>query len=418
VGANFTAISLTGRTVDVQPFHQAYEPTKGVPIVTAATCLVTDDGQTFILIVHEALWFGAAMKYSLLNPNQLRMNGVEVWDNPLQNPFGILAEGLFIPFDSSGTILCFTTFAPTAEEIETYPHIILTEDEPWEPYLINMRNGIREDDNFAPGGSTSGTSEVWSVTVVPETEAHLVQISSVYSEKALAQAAKSTMLIEDIQMAEGPQIPGTGVRTTALVSEKRHEPALAAELLARKWNIGLNTAKDTLRVTTQEGIRHAVHPIHRRYRTDHLHLHRNKLNTTFYTDTLFSKYKSLEGNKAAQVFTDGRFTFVVPLASKTGTEVGRALQEFIDDVGVPDMLVCDLAGEQYGKHTDFVKFARRAHIKLHYAEMGHHNQNAQAEQEIGHLKRRWKTTMVNKNIPGRLWDFALVYQGHLLSRIA
>jgi hypothetical protein len=46
------------------------------------------------------------------------------------------------------------------------------------------------------------------------------------------------------------------------------------EELSRKWNIGLETAKATLDVTTQHGVRTAVHPMSRRLRVDHLHLHR------------------------------------------------------------------------------------------------------------------------------------------------
>ena len=70
--------------------------------------------------------------------------------------------------------------------------------------------------------------------------------------------------------------------------------AITPENLSKVWRIGLDTAKKTLRVTTQRGVRTAVHPITRRYRVDHLALHRNRLNDEFYTDTLFSRVKSLE----------------------------------------------------------------------------------------------------------------------------
>ena len=36
---------------------------------------------------------------------------------------------------------------------------------------------------------------------------------------------------------------------------------VGAEELARKWNVGLQTAQDTLRATTQMGIQTAVHPM-------------------------------------------------------------------------------------------------------------------------------------------------------------
>ena len=40
---------------------------------------------------------------------------------------------------------------------------------------------------------------------------------------------------------------------------------ISPESLSQKLQIGLNTACDTLKVTTQQGIRQAVHPITRRY---------------------------------------------------------------------------------------------------------------------------------------------------------
>ena len=91
---------------------------------------------------------------------------------------------------------------------------------------------------------------------------------------------------------------------------------VSPEELARKWNIGLQTAKDTLKVTTQIGIRTAVHPMTRRVRVDHLDLHRTRLHGTWYADTLFAKVKSKLGNTFANVFTQGKFTKVVPMTSR------------------------------------------------------------------------------------------------------
>jgi hypothetical protein len=57
-------------------------------------------------------------------------------------------------------------------------------------------------------------------------------------------------------------------------------------------------------------------------------------------------------------------------------------------------------------------------IKLHTTKQGRSNQNQAAEREIGTLARRWKLRMAKKNVPKRLWDFGLVYEGELLTRMA
>jgi hypothetical protein len=59
-------------------------------------------------------------------------------------------------------------------------------------------------------------------------------------------------------------------RVSSIISNERHSKAMPEEL-ASKWNVGLQTAKDTIRVMTQRGIRTAVHP--RCVRVDHLNLH-------------------------------------------------------------------------------------------------------------------------------------------------
>jgi hypothetical protein len=143
------------------------------------------------------------------------------------------------------------------------------------------------------------------------------------------------------------------------------------EEVARKFKCGLDTAKQTLKTTTQyAGVRHAIHPLHCRYRVDHLDLNRRRLHDIFYTDTLFSKVKSLDGNVCAQVFTNGHYTRVFPMPSKSSENIAKALREFIDDVGVPDTLICDLATEQVGRHTPMMQEIRRFHIKLYNAAKG------------------------------------------------
>ena len=134
------------------------------------------------------------------------------------------------------------------------------------------------------------------------------------------------------------------------VQTERHSPA-TAETMSRLWGIGPDTAQQMMRMTTQQGICTVVHPISWRYRVDHLHFHWRHLNTTFHTDTLFSKVQSLRGHKCAHVIMDGKFTTVYLLQSKA--QAGNALHEFINNVGIPDSLVADLAGEHTGTNTEF-----------------------------------------------------------------
>ncbi len=95
------------------------------------------------------------------------------------------------------------------------------------------------------------------------------------------------------------------------------------------------------------------------------------------------------------------------------------LQEFIDDVGVPETLVCEFVSGQTGKHTEVMSIMRRANIKLRIAEKGRGiTQNHRAETEIRDIKTKRKTRMGSNQVPARLWDYSLVYISAIQSILA
>jgi hypothetical protein len=51
-------------------------------------------------------------------------------------------------------------------------------------------------------------------------------------------------------------------------------------------------------------------------------------------------------------------------------------------------------------------------------EKGRHNQNGRAELEIDQVECLWKDVMLRKNVPSRLWDYALVWISETLSMLA
>jgi hypothetical protein len=84
-GANTLLIAKTGCTDVVCHFSTAYKPFNAIPIAMVAT--IWDDpttGQPYILIIHEAMYIGSKLSNTLLNPNQIQANGVEVHDIPRQ----------------------------------------------------------------------------------------------------------------------------------------------------------------------------------------------------------------------------------------------------------------------------------------------------------------------------------------------
>jgi hypothetical protein len=277
--------------------------------------------------------------------------------------------------------------------MENCQYISLTDDDDWDPTSVNLQDYM--------------TKEIKQVNVRCETieenesEHVLGMILLVYSIGSLTRQIQKTVRI-----------------TSQVASHTRHSK-LSPEHLARTWNIGLDRAKDTIQVTTQRGIRFAIHPIHQRYRVDHLlhlGLQARRIVKQFYVDHMQSRVKSLSQNTGAFIFTTGTFTKIYQVESTA--KAGEVLAEFVRDVGVPTDLRADLASYFSGRNTDFVKEAKRLRIKLTYAEKGRHNQNHAAEREIRDIKRRWHNKMVSKGAPKRLWDYGVVHQAEIMSRMS
>ena len=71
-GANMTPLWYSDCQVCVSPFIGKYQPLSNVPIASiATTCDHPETGETYLLIMNEALYFGDRMNHSLLCPNQL-----------------------------------------------------------------------------------------------------------------------------------------------------------------------------------------------------------------------------------------------------------------------------------------------------------------------------------------------------------
>jgi hypothetical protein len=87
---------------------------------------------------------------------------------------------------------------------------------------------------------------------------------------------------------------------------------------------------------------------------------------------------------------------IYPMVSKS--QVGIALQDFTDDVGVMDELIVDGASEETGSKSEFMKTVRYLRVKLRQTEPYSPWQN-QAEHQIGEVKKCWRHLMVTKKVP-------------------
>ena len=73
IGFNFTVLRMKSRTADVYPYDPSYKTFYNVPIVSGATTVMDSIiGNSFIMVINEALYYVKKLNHSLINPNQLR----------------------------------------------------------------------------------------------------------------------------------------------------------------------------------------------------------------------------------------------------------------------------------------------------------------------------------------------------------
>ena len=103
-------------------------------------------------------------------------------------------------------------------------------------------------------------------------------------------------------------------RGYAKITNERHH-LITPELLARKWGIGLENEKDTLKETTQDYICSYLQPLTRIEGTYLFSQCLRWLSCKLYMNKLFAKQKSIIGSTFYQILTDGEgFVYVHPHA--------------------------------------------------------------------------------------------------------
>jgi hypothetical protein len=121
-----------------------------IPIFQAVTAF--DDlntGETLILVINQGLYFGDSLSNSLINPNQMRMNGEEVDDVPKHlsskstHSIYIPEHNLKIPLSMRGVISYIPVRKPTVQELESCWWITLTSDMEWDPHSEDFESNER-----------------------------------------------------------------------------------------------------------------------------------------------------------------------------------------------------------------------------------------------------------------------------------
>jgi hypothetical protein len=248
------------------------------------------------------------MDHSLINPNQLRHYGVMVNDNPYDRApdwaMGIkLEQDERIPFYSQGSTIFFNSRYTSDDELESYPHVVLTCEKPWDPHGLVMPGGM--DDTDHP----------WDDRVIQRVQSNMSHGVKQHHHMYETDCVSISVNGNTEQLLIERMISSVHVSTTRhiekLQSKTRHSK-YEPEHVSAVFGVGIATAKDILAVTTQEGIRHAVTPLTRQYWVDHIHLHHTYLSGKWTLDHLESKYKLIRGHSGGNCHIEWQLCCGVP----------------------------------------------------------------------------------------------------------
>ena len=179
------------------------------------------------------------------------------------------------------------------------------------------------------------------------------------------------------------QVSETTRKVMALASKDKAS-SLTPELLSQRWMIGLEMAKQTMDATTQKGVRNIVAPGKRKLYQRTLHLQYPSIKDRMFSDPILSKMNSTRGNKAAQVFTNGKgFDALYPVKSKKFGYEG--LNDFLAEFGVPPVMVTDNAGEETGPNSKWSEICKKFSLRQDHIVPYHYWTNL-AEHSIREIK--------------------------------
>ena len=469
LGRHAFVFESTGRTCNVRPFSAELGIAENVPIVDGAIVYESPfTGEAFVLLIRNALHI-PSMNINLVPPFIMRAGGVIVNDTPKihcneptidDHCLSFANHDLRIPMQLWGTFSYFHSRMPTAEELDGCDKIFITPDSTvWNPHcesfakneqsmldfegnMIESRrrtNHImeREPEDYSDDYELSAvTADTWNEAVdltmddafnadsystddcsdpcISEFAAALSlrgEISKLCGSigSCTISAPECDDLFENpssIDLDELDERFAKDLRSATVAAAHADKPKGISEVvLAKLWNVREDLAKGAIDSTTQLNRQSAENTLSRNFSTNDRMLRYRRINSTFFTDTMFAtaKAKSTRGNTCCQVFVSDK-GLVATYPMSTASQFEDALHLFCKEIGVPINIVADPHPSQ--KKPSVRRFCDQVGTTLRLLEKSTQWAN-RAELYIGLLKEAVRKDMRASNAPMVLWDYCI-----------
>ena len=193
---------------------------------------------------------------------------------------------------------------------------------------------------------------------------------------------------------------------TSISSAHASQPkGVSKSTLSKLWCINEKLAQGAIDSTSQLNRQSADNTLSRNFSTNDRMLRYRRINSIFFTDTLFvtDKAKSTRQNKACQLFvSDKGYVAVYPMERVGNFET--ALHLFCKEIGVPLTIVADPHPSQTSYSVR--RFCDQVGTTLRLLEKSTQWAN-RAELYIGLLKEAVRKDLRQSNAPMVLWDYCI-----------
>jgi hypothetical protein len=314
-GRNVLVVHVLDKKVNVAGFDPTQGKVKDLHLMSGALAYDCPTGEVVTLMMHQVVHV-PTMENDLLCPMQMRMNDVDIKECPkfleehLNNTSHTLqvksdkGDELSILFGLHGVTFYFPTSKPTQLELAQCQRFNVTLEEPERDpssTTFQEQEGATVDAHGTVHNTVDSNNRIF--------------VSSVL--KCRAQAcdydfcnSQCSTVLTDI----GPNLHNnhllrtleSNVKVSSTATGKRNGNIMA-ERLAKNWSVSVDSAKQTLKVTTQRGVRTAANPsMSRRFRTNNRQLRCCRLRCDMCADALDAldakTVTSMQENKHAQIF--------------------------------------------------------------------------------------------------------------------
>ena len=421
VGANSLVTHDYERPVKVT----GYDATDGYKTCKTVTATLAyddpSDGTPIILEVQQAIHI-PRLQHNLLCPMQLRLNDVGVNEVPkfltkdptdethaiVLPPTDAGEEKYLIPLSLDGVTSYFPTRKPTRDEYENAERRYqLTYGAPeWNPASSTFQD---QEEEMTDHKGRVRDYTLRRPAVICSISSDIEQYEPNLAATKMPWKAGPT---SSKQFDGGPISSGMPDGRTTSAVQTRKAPPIDPSTLARRWGVGIEAARNTLRHTTQRGVRSILNPtLTRRFRTNDRQMRYRCLPMTLFADTLISNTRSRRGNLYAEVFTcRNGWKRAYPMQKKS--QAHEALSLLFAREGVPVTMIVDGSKEQ--NLGQFKKKACEADCHIRTTEP-HTPQSNAAEGAIRELKKAVGRKMVKSKCPKRLWDDCLELEAMIQS---